>query len=263
MKLSFQIAEPAGEAALLVQTTVVPEERAQVARQLLSLRELNAKSVVFLTPPAGRGVLRLETAGGEFSGNGLLQAAMAFAVSRGIRREKKFSLEIAGYDEPLTVHANPLTGQVTAELPPPHSVEKYPFGEKEVPLLQFPGTAYVILKGAALPSDETLRPNLAALAQGLDLPAAGAIAWDFRAGTISSALLLPGADALRRPQCCAASAAAVTAWQALHGREGHHKTALQQPGGTLPAAASVQRGGLRRLTVSSPVALGPFYTLEF
>lgn len=263
MKLSFQLADPQGETTLLVSTPVPSEKQAEVARRLLSIGELAAKSVVFLLPPAGKGVLRLEMAGGELNGTALGQAAMAFAVGRGIRREKKFSLEVAGCDTLLPVHPNPLTGQVTAEHPLPLPAEKKPFLGREVPVIRFPGMACALLKGDELPPEPDLTPALRALAQELDLPAAGAASWDFRAGTLRSARYLRQTDSLRYPLCCATSAAAVAGWQALYGQEGSRRLTLRQPGGDLQVTAAVQGGKLHRLTVSGPVVLGPVYNLEF
>lgn len=263
MTLSFQLVDPAGETILLVSSPVPAQKQTEITQRLLSLPELQAKAVAFLTPPTGQGVLRLETAEGQFNGNALMQAAMAFAVSRGIRREKKFSLEVPGQQTPLTVHANPLTGQATAELPLPLPLEKHPFLGQEFPVVQFPGMAHAILKGAALPPEADLLPALRELARGLGTPAAGVIAWDFRADTICAARVLSGGDGLYLPQICASSSAAVAAWQGLHSRDGHHKLTLQQPGGALQTTASVQGGRLRRLTVSGPVQLGPVYQLAF
>lgn len=263
MHLTFQLADPQGEAALLVRSPVPPQERPEIARRLLALQELQPKSVAFLTSPTGQGALRVETADGSFPGSALLQAAMAFAVERGFRRERKFTLETAGWEAPLTVHPNPLTGQVTAEFPLPQVLGKRPFLDQEVPLLQFPGTACVIWKEGPLPAEDLLGPALRDLAHALDLPAAVAVAWAFRQSTLHGACFSLAIGALTFPQCCAASAAAVAAWQSREGREGTQKFTLHQPGGTLQAAATVQRSSLRRLTVSGPVVLGPVYDLAF
>ena len=90
MKLSFQTAGPDGARTLLVKTSVSPDAYQDLTQRLLSVQELQAQQVAFLTPPQGDGVVRLETAAGALSGDLLRQASLAFAVSRGIRREKKF-----------------------------------------------------------------------------------------------------------------------------------------------------------------------------
>lgn len=109
MKLSFQTAGPDGARTLLVKTSVSPDAYQDLTQRLLSVQELQAQQVAFLTPPQGDGVVRLETAAGALSGDLLRQAGLAFAVSRGIRREKKFPVEAQSVPAPLLVHANPLT----------------------------------------------------------------------------------------------------------------------------------------------------------
>lgn len=261
--VTFQLVDPAGETILLVSSPVPAQEQTEITQRLLSLPELQAKAVAFLAPPTGQGVLRLETAEGQFNGNALMQAAMAFAVSRGIRREKKFSLEVPGQQTPLTVHANPLTARPQRASPSTSPGEATPSWARRFPWSSSPAWPTPILKGAALPPEADLLPALRELARRLGTPAAGVIAWDFRADTICAARALSGGDGLYLPQICASSAAAVAAWQGLHSRDGHHKLTLQQPGGALQTTTSVQGGRLRRLTVSGPVQLGPVYQLAF
>ena len=101
MKLSFQTAGPDGARTLLVKTSVSPDAYQDLTQRLLSVQELQAQQVAFLTPPQGDGVVRLETAAGALSGDLLRQAGLAFAVSRGIRREKKFPVEAQSVPAPL------------------------------------------------------------------------------------------------------------------------------------------------------------------
>ena len=101
MKLSFQTAGPDGARTLLVKTSVSPDAYQDLTQRLLSVQELQAQQVAFLTLPQGDGVVRLETAAGALSGDLLRQAGLAFAVSRGIRREKKFPVEAQSVPAPF------------------------------------------------------------------------------------------------------------------------------------------------------------------
>ncbi|MFR0911320.1 MAG: hypothetical protein ACLSF6_00720 [Evtepia gabavorous] len=160
MKLSFQTAGPDGARTLLVKTSVSPDAYQDLTQRLLSVQELQAQQVAFLTPPQGDGVVRLETAAGALSGDLLRQAGLAFAVSRGIRREKKFPVEAQSVPAPLLVHANPLTGQVTVDLPPPQAQGTRSLFGQQASVLNFPGLSYVICQGSALPPDPELRTLL-------------------------------------------------------------------------------------------------------
>lgn len=256
MNLTFQLIDPGGEALLLVHTPVPREAYAPLTRRLLAIRELSPRQAAFLTAPAQGGVARVECAADGCGGETLRQAAFAYAVQAGIRRERKVPLEGAGWPEPLAVHVNPLTGQAALDLPLPQ-VGRAPAQ------VTFPGAvAWAVEKGAALPPEEALLATLPALAEEANTPAAGLLAWDFRARTLRAALW-QAQGGLTYPQRCAAGAGAAAAWQALRGGASGRKAPIHQPGGELHVTATPQAGVLRRLTVEGPVDLGPVYTIEF
>lgn len=255
MQLSFQMIDPRGEALLLVLSPVPREAYADLTRRLLAIRELAPRQVAFLTAPALGGVARVENAAAGCGGETLRQAAFAYAVQAGIRRERKVPVEGSGWPEPLAVHANPLTGQAALDLPLPQV-------GRDPARIRFPGVVWALEKGAALPPEERLRSTLPALAEEADVPAAGLLAWDFRARTLRTALW-QAQEGLTYPQRCAAGAGAAAAWQALRGGESGRKAPVHQPGGDLQVTATPQAGVLRRLTVEGSVDLGPVYTVEF
>lgn len=263
MKLSFQTAGPAGDLTILVHTAVPQEEREALAQRLMALPELEASRVYFLLPPAGDGVIRLEAPHGVFSGNALAFGALSFAAARGVRREKKLPVEMAGLEQACTVHVNPLAGHATVDLPLPLGAEKVPFLGQTVPVVVFPGIVHALWQEGALPEDGTLLPALQALAQSWDCPAAGVMGWNFRTQAMTPVLWLPGESALRHRPTCSSGAAAAAAWSALRGGQGHRKLDVRQPGGVVQTAAVGQPGALRRLTASFPVSLGPTYELTF
>ena len=247
--------DPRGEALLLVHTPVPREAYADLTHRLLAIRELAPRQVAFLTAPTQGGVVRVETAAAVCGGEVLRQAAFAFAVAREIRRERKVPVEGDGWPEALVAHANPLTGQAVLELPLPQVW-------RDPARIRFPGVVWALEKGAALPPEERLRSTLPALAEEADVPAAGLLAWDFRARTLRTALW-QAQEGLTYPQRCAAGAGAAAVWQALRGGASGRKAPVHQPGGDLHATALAQAGVLRRLTVEGPVDLGPVYTVEF
>ena len=62
----------------------------------------------------GAVAVRVEQVGGEVGAEALLCAAMWFAVRRGLRKERRFLIETP--QGVRTVHANPLTGVVSAQV---------------------------------------------------------------------------------------------------------------------------------------------------
>ena len=265
MKLSFQAAGPAAWPVLLVKTPVDEADRPAIAQKLQGIRELGAKDVVFLTPPQGKGVVRVETVTGAVSGTALLLGGLAFAVGRGIRRDKKLPVECSGADTSCTVQINPLAGHGTVELPLPLWMESRPFlsEAEKAPMVCLPGLLCVLLTGETTPDEAQLAPALAALAQENGVSAAAALRWNFRAGTLSALRWQAGDEALTPLPCGVAAAGAAAAWSARHGTDGHHRLTIRQPGGAQDTDAIIKRGQLQRLSVSEPVTLGPEYVVEF
>lgn len=265
LKLSFQAAGSSVWPVLLVKTPVDEADRPAIAQRLRSIRELGAREIFFLTPPQGKGVVRVETLTGAVSGTALLLGGLAFAVGRGIRRDKKLPVESSGCDTPCTVQINPLAGHASADLPLPLWMESRPFlseAEKS-PMVALPGLVCVLLSGEALPEEAILSPSLETLAKENDVNSAAALLWNFRAGSLSAVRWQAGEAGLTPLPCGVAAAGAAAAWSARHGTDGHHRLTIHQPGGDLDTDAVVKRGQLQRLTVSGPVVLEPEYVVEF
>lgn len=114
MQISFQTAQTGGRTLLLVTSPVPASDRAAAAQRLLSLRELAAGAVAFLLPPTQDAAVRVEQVEGEVGAETLLCTAMWFAVRRRLRKERRFPIETP--QGVRTVHANPLTGVVSAQV---------------------------------------------------------------------------------------------------------------------------------------------------
>lgn len=265
MKLSFRSAGSTAWPVLLVKTPVAEAERPAIAQKLQSIQELGAKEIFFLTPPQGKGVVRVETVTGAVSGTALLLGAFDFAVGRGIRRDKKLPIESSGGDAPCTVQINPLAGHASADLPLPLWMESRPFlsEPEKSPMVCLTGLVCVLCSGEALPEEAVLAPALETLAKEKGVSSAAALLWNFRAGRLSAVRWQAGETRLTALPCGVAAAGATAAWSARHGTDGHHRLTIHQPGGDLDTDAVVKRGQLQRLTVSGPVSLGAEYVVEF
>ena len=167
--------------------------------------------------------------------------------------------------ETLKIKINPLAGHGAADLPLPLWMGSRPcLSEAETaPMVCLPGLVCVLRSGAALPEEAVLAPALDALARENEVPAAAALLWNFRAGSLSAVRWQAGEANLTPLPCGVAAAGAAAAWSARHGTDGHHRLTIRQPGGALDTDAVVKGGRLQRLTVSGPVVLGPEYVVEF
>lgn len=264
MKLTFQRLDPAGNITLLVMTPVPKEDYQTIAAKLLSIRELDAEQVGFLVPPQQEGVVRLEMMGGEFCGNALRSAGLYYAASQGFRRSRTFPVEISGYDQALPVQVNPLTGQVTAEMPLPKEILPCELFGQPAKAVRIPGIVHAISQVESEPSEEEVRQALRTLTETYDSPAAGIMFWQFRKKTMKPAVYVRDTDSLYYERSCASGSTAVAAWSALNARkDGLHKLDIRQPGGVISTTAAVQNGKLQRITIGGKVDLGPVYDIEF
>ena len=264
MKLSVQTADPAGNVTLLVSSPVPREDYRTVAARLLSIPELKAEQVGFLVPPREGGAVRLEMMGGEFCGNALRCTGLYAAVHQGARRERKIPVEISGYPGTLLVKANPLTGQVEAEMPLPREVRSEElFGETGKVVL-LPGIVHGISRTVREVGQEEVRQTLLALCERYDAPAAGVMFWRFRESAMRPAVYVKETDSLYFENSCASGSTAVAAASALDmGKDRSYKLNIRQPGGTIHTVATVQGGKVRRVTIGGLVTLGPVYDIEF
>ncbi|MBR5534576.1 MAG: hypothetical protein IKU62_06990 [Ruminiclostridium sp.] len=264
MKLTFQRLDPAGNITLLVMTPVPREDYQTIAARLLSLPELDAEQVGFLVPPQQGGVVRLEMMGGEFCGNALRSTALHYATSQGFRRSRSFPVEISGYDAPLPVQVNPLTGQVTAEMPLPKEILPCQLFGEPAKAVRIPGILHAISQTEQEPSQEEVRQALRDLTETYDVPAAGIMFWQFRKKAMKPAVYVRDTDSLFYERSCASGSTAVAAWGALNARkDGQHKLDIRQPGGVISTTAVVQGGKLQHITIGGKVDLGPVYDIEF
>ena len=264
MKLTFQRLDPAGNITLLVMTPVPKEDYQTIAAKLLSIRELDAEQVGFLVPPQLGGVVRLEMMGGEFCGNALRCAGLYYAVSQGFRRSRTFPVEISGYDAPLSVQVNPLTGQVMAEMPLPNEILPCQLFGESAKTVSIPGILHAISQLDQKPNEEEIRQTLRQLTETHGVPAAGIMFWQFRKKSMEPVVYVRDTDSLYYERSCASGSTAAAAWNALNARkDGQHKLDIRQPGGVISTTAFVKDSKLQQITIGGKVDLGPIYDIEF
>lgn len=264
MKLTFQVADPAGNTTILVKTPVPREEHQSVAAKLLSISELHAEQVGFVAPPEYDGVIRLNMMGGEFCGNAMRSVGLFYASAQGFRRARKFPVEISGYDKSLTVQVNPLTHQVTAEMPLPEQIVKHDLFREPARVVVLPGIVHGITQTQQEISQEQVKGTLRALAEEFHVPAAGVMFWQFREKSMRPAVYVRDTDSLYFENSCASGSTAVAAWNAIGaGKDGSFSLDIKQPGGVISTTAAVRGGKIQSITIGGNVTLGPVYEVTF
>lgn len=259
MTLSFQVAQTAGTTVLLVTSPVSKELQPQISQRLLSLRELPAQRVAYLSLPRFRSPASLDFAEGIFSASASACAGLLCAIAQGFRREKKLMLDVAGLSSPCPVHANPLTGQVSLSLPLPDQMKRETLANQAVSLLSFPGLAHVV-SSASLPDREILSTLLPELTHSLEAPVVQWNHWDPTQHSLTALRLHQ--DGTLTEESASLSGFAAAALCTARG-EGTHKLEWSQPSGTVHAAVTVHHGTFQRLLLTVPVLLGQEYEISF
>jgi diaminopimelate epimerase len=110
--LDFVKLSPAENTTVLVTNYIHPCYYQSAAKDIMSYSHLNAEQVGFITEPQHKNsVIRLEMAGGEFCGNGVL-AAGALSKYLGLTKGDVFKIESSGSDELLECHVKKLEDRV-------------------------------------------------------------------------------------------------------------------------------------------------------
>lgn len=118
MTLSFQAAQTAGSTVLLVTSPVSKELQPQISQRLLSLRELPAQRVAFLSLPRFRSPASLDFAEGIFSASASACAGLLCATAQGFRREKNSCWKQPG--SPPPVRSTPIPSPAWSPYPSPY-----------------------------------------------------------------------------------------------------------------------------------------------
>ncbi len=85
----------------------------------------------------------------------------------------------------------PLTGQVTVDLPPPQAQGTRSLFGQQASVLHFPGLSYVICQGSALPLTRNCGLSSPQLAREWEIPGAGVLFWNPQEDFMRSAVYLP------------------------------------------------------------------------
>ena len=128
--MKILVADPAKNITVFVLDSVEnSEKRAFLARAILAERSLGAEQVGFVVPPkeevplrnpgAGRGLWRLEMAGGEFCGNAARSFGLYVAGKQGLKGQAKIFVSVSGAAGPVEVEADVEKGWAAAEMPKP------------------------------------------------------------------------------------------------------------------------------------------------
>lgn len=253
MRITFDVADPAGNVTILVRTAVPKEEYSTIAQKLLAIDEIGAEQVGFLTEPRHGGEIRLEMMGGEFCGNALRSTGFWKASQAGCAQIVR--TEISGCGSPLAVTADPAAGTAWCEMPLPQTITTLPLAGEPLDSVCFDGILHFVCFSAPTLSGEALRAALHEACIRCGAAAAGLLEVDAARETMRPSVYVEKTNTLYAEQSCASGSAATAALLALK-RDGESRLSLRQPGGVIETRAEVREGRLLSLSIGGTIRLG-------
>lgn len=171
---------------------------------------------VLSDPPQGKGVVRVETVTGPSAARPCCWGACPSPWAGASDGTKNCPWRSAGAMPPAPSRSTPWRGMGRRTCPCPCGWDPGPFcpKPKQRRWSACRGLVCVLRSGAALPEDAVLAPALDALARENEVPAAAALLWNFRAGSLSGRPLAGGRSESHPPPLRVAAAGAAAAWSA-------------------------------------------------
>lgn len=254
MDIRYILADPTGNLTALVETSVPPQLRAQVAGELMAANRAT-EQLGFIAAPSGKGDIALHMSGGEFCGNACLSAGAYYLRQKG-KLLGKVSVEISGANTPVAVNLEALeenSYRGFVDMPLPLSIEELESPAGNLPLLRFPGICHAIVTGSL--STQEAEAMIAPLCESVGAAAFGLMLLDEAEHRLTPLVYVPGTGSLFWERSCASGTSAVGAWLAQ--REGRSVSlTLAQPGGSLSISAVFESGHIRSLSMGGTVQLG-------
>lgn len=259
MKLSFYLANPAGNLTIFVTTPVPPQSIAPLSARLLALPEYHAEQVAFQVPPRQGAAGRIQMMGGEFCGN----ATRSFGYLLSMLapdRPKQVLVEISGADAPLLVEIDHEKGTCKTQMPLLSTAKTIHYEGETFDVMVFDGIVHTIVPGKPRP-EAFVRGLIAAVRQANPSDAYGVMFLD---GTerLVPAVYVCATDSLVWESSCGSGSMACAAHLALPRISGCYTYAFHQPGGTIEATVGLENGKVTLCQMGGPVEISPLLTAE-
>lgn len=259
MKLSFYLANPAGNLTIFVTTPVPAQAIASIAARLLALPEYHAEQVAFQVPPQQGGTGRIQMMGGEFCGNATRSFGYLLSMLSPLRPQNVL-VEISGAAAPLLVEIDHKKGTCKTQMPLLVATKVITYQEETFAAMIFDGIVHTIVSGE--PRTETFVRGLIAAVQ--KLVASDAYGVMFLAGEnrLVPAVYVCDTDSLVWESSCGSGSMACATHLALSQPDGIYHYAFHQPGGIIEATVGIEKGKVRLCQMGGPVEISPLLTAE-
>ena len=260
MEIKWLKYSPTENMTALVLTQVPVYRRAEIGIAIMN-SDPEVEQVCFVVPRKWPETsVRVETAGGEFSGSGAMCAAAYFVRNRlspGSALMLPIESVCVGNFITCVVSMESDHCRVSLDLPLPLRVDTtvLSYGGKsyQLPIIRFPGIAHAVLPTGSmdhLKAEEAIRE----WTRVENAEAMGLIFYNSATSYIEPLVYVPAANTLCWERSCASGSAALGAFLCTMARS-DLETEVRQPGGTIRVRGDWRGGKLSRIAVNSRVEL--------
>ena len=268
-KITITVANPAGNKTIFVHDGFERADYANVAEQLLAMKEYAAEQVAFIleAPECGRADGKMEMCGLEFCGNATRTFGLMVAKKLGISGPGKVFIDTSGAEEILTVEVNTDTNYTKVKMPAYIDIKRFDLsglfrsGQKSIKAVDFGGILHMIIPDVpATPENFQLVKNF--VYSRLNPPAMGAMFYDTKRKTLAPVVYVKDVDSTYFEGSCASGTAACTVAFSAEKTDGDYKFTFPQPAGTINASAEVRGGKVQAVYIEGPVEISEPVTVE-
>lgn len=259
MKLSFYLADPAGNLTIFVTTPVPPQDIAPIAARLLALPEYHAEQVAFQVSPQQGGTGRIQMMGGEFCGNatrsfGYLLSMLSPAHPQTV------AVEISGAELPLTVEIDHKKGTCKTQMPLLAETKTVAYLGETFDVMIFDGIVHTIVPGQ--PRTEDFVRGLIAAVQQMAPSDAYGVMFLTAPDQLVPAVYVCDTHSLVWESSCGSGSIACATHLALPLPDGTYEYEFHQPGGMIEATVGIKNGKVILCQMGGPVAISPLMTAD-
>ena len=252
--IHIQTADPAGNITVFVLDRFERNQYQHIASQLLSMKELKAEQVAFVT-----GEDSMEMCGLEFCGNASRAFALLLAKKRNVRGDAFIDISVSGIRERLTVAVNPEKNYTKIRMPLPLSVENWENTGTPLPArcqaVDFGGILHIVLRDE-IPSKERFDQIKEYIYSLADPPALGVMFYDSKKNLMTPVVYVKDVNTTYfEGSCGSGSTAAAAAFSADEG-DGTFQFTLSQPAGVITASVEKRNGVINAVYIEGPVSFG-------
>lgn len=251
--IRIMLANPAGNITAFVLDRFPRYKYQSIASQLLSLKELCAEQVAFVT---GRN--SMEMCGLEFCGNASRAFALMLAKKRNLKGDNYIRISVSGSKETLPVLVNSNTHYTKIQMPKPVSIKTlentgidFLDGEQ---LVDLGGIVHVVLQDISA-TRENFEQIKDFINEQYDPPAVGAMFYDSRKNTLVPIVYVKEVNSTYFEGSCGSGATAVAAAFSKEEQDGTFSYVLPQPAGTITSTIEKRNGQIQAMYIEGAVSL--------